>query len=146
MLERSCLSSTLVVIEPKDSDGCFADFGQREYSWAVQFEMSRPLLDARIVKTNKGEGVRGVNDGTDIGPLMPIAERTCKSQIVCCGQTVMFLTDNVVDLTACISVLLVDQAVFANAFRPFCHEAAQLGGNVATHSSGARVLALSPFA
>ena len=106
-----------------------------DYALCVDSEMMFPLIDARIEKTN--ERLSAWHKRRNIGSLSPIAKCACKRQIIEVSLSAMLFGDDVINLTADKSIILVDQAILASASCAILDFSPKLSANIASHGKDA---------
>src|SRR5580704_11448144 len=86
----------------------------------------------------------GCGERGDIGSLESIARKTSSREILGYSWTAVLLGNDVLHLAPEVSVVAMNQAVFANAIRPLEDQAPKSDGDVAAHVVDARGPVLSP--
>src|SRR5439155_4419470 len=120
------------MIEIQQPPRHFANVRQRLDPRFVPREMLLPAVRSRIVEPGQHSRTRA--HGAKIGALMPIAVETGPCEVLRHRQPAMLYTDDVVDFTAVVNVLLVDQTILAYVVRAVRHHLAEGVANFTAHA------------
>jgi len=93
--------------------------------------MLRPKIGARIKKPYENTG--SSDNRAHVAAFRPIAKHAGVRQVVSFGLPAMFFADDVIDFTAEVGIVLMNQAIFTEVFCPCRHELAQGRANVRGH-------------
>ena len=120
-LQQTALKDSLWHIEPQQAHGGRADLRKGFNARALEPEMFRPVVVAGIKEPDNLSRAR--LDGSDVTPLVPIANHAGICEVVESRGTPVLATDDVVNLVRKASVVLVDKTIFtpfAGTLRDFC--------------------------
>jgi len=82
-------------------------------NYPIKLEVIRPNIGTRIEKAYEGIGFP--SDGANIAPFVAVAKCTCECEVIFTRRATMFLTNDVINLAAKVRIVLVNEAVFADA-------------------------------
>lgn len=120
------------IVQSENSNSCFTHIRAGDDTFGLHPEVFSPYVDARIEKPHQLLAYETGN----VASFGPIAEWAAESKIVLRSGSIVFFTDDVIDMKGVNAVGLVQEAVFANRSRALPDRFAKRGRNPgATHAA-----------
>lgn len=109
-------------VEIEQLDGGLADVGQRHDADSVQTKVTGPAVLSWMVEAH--ETARTADERSDIGSLGDIAAQAGQGEVGGRSGAAMLPADDVIQMKGEVGIVLMDQAVFAEAGCPLGDETA----------------------